>query len=65
MYIFFSFDNSQNTVCTKMPSISRDRPGKMAAATNVDVTTPAVEFTPVTRGEWKKDLTFHSKNRRI
>lgn len=48
-----------------MPSISRDRPGKMAAATNVDVTTPAVEFTPVTRGEWKKDLTFHSKNRRI
>lgn len=55
MYIFLSFDNSQNTVCTKMPSISRDRPGKMAAATNVAVTTQAVESTPVTRGEGRKN----------
>lgn len=39
-----------------MPSISRDRPGKMAAATNVAVTTRAMESTPVTRGESEERL---------
>ena len=44
----------QNSACIREPSTYRARLGKTDVAIDADVTTTAGEYTPVTRGKYKK-----------